>query len=263
MPVYPGAFPTHGRGHRGWVGIEIERAHHAGPAAVPSLSLRALPQAPNWPRFSKPPYDPGRSDFPSPVLASAPTVFIRTSLPPRRVTAVLAHPSPRHRGVCITPSPRRRPRRTQLRVWLRAHRHNRRVPRAPLPSTGVTRAGTASRAAWRGVTPSSSLIRAHAPDHPPPNASGSSLAAGSLQVVTSPCCEMALPDIISAILARVLGPLPRRAPRLHVSASSPRTPVSPQTRRVRRANIPPHGSFHGDIDFEAAVIRSPSGSRAC
>ena len=91
----------------------------------------------------------------------------------------------------------------------------------------------------------------------------SPLAAGSLQVVTSPCCEMALPDIISAILARVLGPLPRRAPRLRVSASSPRTPVSPQNRRVRRANIPPHGSFREDIDFEAAVIRSPSGSRTC
>ncbi len=251
------------QGHRDLVGIEIERAHRAGPAAVPSLSLRALPQAPNWPRFSKPPYDPGRSDFPSPVLASALTVFVRASLPPRRETAVLAHPSPRHRGVCTAPSPRRRPRRTQLRVWLRAHRHGHRVPRAPLPSTGVTRAGAASRAAWRGVTPSSSLIRAHAPDHPPPSASGSSSAAGSLQVVTSPCWEMALPDIISAILARVLGPLPRRAPRLHVSASSPRTPVSPQSRRVRRANIPPHGSFHGDIDFEAAVIRSPSGSRAC
>ena len=218
---------------------------------------------PNWPRFLKPLYDPGRSDFPSPVLASALTVFVRTSLPPRRETAVLAHPSPRHRGVCITPSPRRRPRRPQLRVWLRAHHHGRRVPRAPLPSAGVTRAGAASQAAWKGITPSSSLIRAHAPDHPPPSASGSPSAAGSLQVVTSPCCEMALPDIISAILAQVLGPLPRRAPRLRVSASSPRTPVSPQSRRVRRANIPPHGSFRGDIDFEAAVIRSPSSSRAC
>ena len=46
------------------VGIEIERAHRAGPAAVPSLSLRALPQAPNWPRFSKPPYDPRTVGFP-------------------------------------------------------------------------------------------------------------------------------------------------------------------------------------------------------
>ena len=66
------------------------------------------------------------------------------------------------------------------------------------------------KAAWRGVTPSSLLVRAHAPDHPPPRASARALCAGSLQVVASPCCEMALPDVISAILAQVLGPLPRR-----------------------------------------------------
>ena len=137
-------------------------------------------------------------------------------------------------------SPRRRPRRTQLRVWLRAHRHGRRVPRAPLPGTGVTRAGTASQAAWRGVTPSSSLIRAHAPDHPPPSASGSPSATGSLQVVASPCWKMALPDIISAILARVLGPLPRRAPRLRMSASSPRTPWSHPRIDGFDARISPH-----------------------
>jgi hypothetical protein len=86
------------------------------------------------------------------------------------------------------------------------------------------------------------------------------LCTGSLQDLASPCWKMALPDIISAILVWVLGPLPRRAPRLHTSASSPRTPVSPQSRRVRRTNISPHGSFREDINFEAAVIRSPSGS---
>ena len=57
------------------------------------------------------------------------------------------------------------------------------------------------RAAWRGVTPSSSLVRAHPPDHPPPAPRLAPLRAGSLQVVASPCCEMALPDVISAILA--------------------------------------------------------------
>jgi len=200
------------RGHRGSVEIEVRRAHHAGPAAVPSLSLRALPQAPNWPRFSKPPYDPGRSDFPSPVLASAPTVFVRTSLPPRRETAVLAHPSPRHRGVCITPSPRRKPRRPQLRVWLRAHRHDRRVPRAPLPSTGVTRAGAASRAAWRGVTPSSSLIRAHAPDHPPPNASGRPWPLGLRRLSPVPAAKWPFPTLSLRSFPRCSDPYPSALP---------------------------------------------------
>jgi hypothetical protein len=73
------------------------------------------------------------------------------------------------------------------------------------------------KAAWRGVTPSSSLIRAHAPDHHPPHASARALYAGSLQVLASPCWAMALPDIISATLVQVLGPIPRRAPRLRVS----------------------------------------------
>ena len=34
----------------------------------------------------------------------------------------------------------------------------------------------------------------------------------SLQVIASPCWEMALPDVISAILVWVLGPLPRGVP---------------------------------------------------
>ena len=34
----------------------------------------------------------------------------------------------------------------------------------------------------------------------------------SLQVVASPCCEMALPDVISAILAQALGPPTPRCP---------------------------------------------------
>jgi hypothetical protein len=94
----------------------------------------------------------------------------------------------------------------------------------------------------------------------PPGASACALCARSLQVVTSPCWAMALPDIISATLVQVLGPIPRRAPRLRLSASSPRTPASPQGRRVRRAELSPHGSFRGEPYFVAAVIRSPSGS---
>ena len=77
--------------------------------------------------------------------------------------------------------------------------------------------GTTSRVAWEGITPPSSLLRTHAPDQNPPPASDPSLCARSLQVAVSPCWEMALPDVISATLAPVLGPIPRHAPRLHLS----------------------------------------------
>ena len=88
------------------------------------------------------------------------TPFLRAGLPPARETAVLAHPSPRRGGGRLAPSPRCRPRVTQLCVWCVPGCRGHRVPRAPLAGTGVTRAGA------------SSLIRAHAPDHHPPRASG-------------------------------------------------------------------------------------------
>jgi hypothetical protein len=238
------------RGHRGSVEIEIRRARRRRMpplATFPEAPLRSrtvgFPESGSWPRLS--------------------TAFLRTGLPPRRETAVLAHPSPRRGGVCAVPSPRRRSRSSPAQRLAAYPSSWPPSAQSPFAQIGRYPRWGGLLAAWRSVTPSSSLIRAHAPDHLPPRASGSPLRAGSLQVVASPCCEMALPDIISAFLAWVLGPLPRRAPRLHASASSPRTPASPQTRRVRRAKFPPHGSFRGDIDFEAAVIRSPSGSHAC
>lgn len=45
---------------------------------------------------------------------------------------------------------------------------NRQVPRAPLPTSGVTSGGEMSRISSESVTPPSSLLRAHAPDQNPP-----------------------------------------------------------------------------------------------
>ena len=58
---------------------------------------------------------------------------------------MLAHPSPRRDGVCLAPSPRCRPRVIQLCVWCVPVCRGHRVPRAPLPGTGVTRAGRPPR----------------------------------------------------------------------------------------------------------------------
>jgi hypothetical protein len=77
----------------------------------------------------------------------------------------------------------------------------RQVPRAPGPASGVPSYGVASRTPSEGVTPPSSLIRPHAPDHLPPADFRCPSYSGSLQVVVSPCCEMALPGVLSAHLS--------------------------------------------------------------
>ena len=76
------------------------------------------------------------------------------------------------------------------------------------PARGVTPDRATSRVASEGVTPPSSLLRAHAPDQNPPRASESSLCTRSLQVAVSPCWEMALPDVISRPLRRCSDPYP-------------------------------------------------------
>ena len=73
---------------------------------------------------------------------------------------------------------------------------------------------------------------------PKPSADFGLLIQRSLQVAVSPCWERDFPDVISAIFAHVLGPLLRHTPRLPLSVASPRTPVSPHGKRVRRAALP-------------------------
>ena len=149
----------------------------------------------NRSRFRRPPYNPGRSDFPSPVLTLAfpPRAFpVEVKLKRGRAYAPtpkgLHAGSPRDSGTVIARRRGRSPPKHQ----------DRQVPRAPLPEAGVTGFGMASCAIWEGVTPPSSLRRTHAPDHVPLTACSLGLGEGSSQVVTRPCCDMALPDVISA-----------------------------------------------------------------
>ena len=58
----------------------------------------------------------------------------------------------------------------------------------------------AARPLWtasEGITPPSSLLPAHAPDQNPSDASVLPFYTRSLQVATSPCWKLALPDVIS------------------------------------------------------------------
>ena len=111
----------------------------------------------------------------------------------------------------------------------------RQVPRAPLPTTGVTSCCAVSTffTTSERITPPSSLLQAHASNQIPLTVFGCPYYDESLQVVASPCWKMALPDIISAILTWVLGPLPRSVLLVHMLASSQKTTASPQTSQVR------------------------------
>jgi len=78
-----------------------------------------------------------------------------------------------------------------------------------------------------GTTPPSSLLRAHAPDPHPPTSSTSVSSDGSLQVVTSPCWMLVLPDVISACLSLDAWPHTPASPLVLSPVSSQRTPAFP------------------------------------
>jgi len=69
------------------------------------------------------------------------------------------------------------------------------------------------------------------------------LYPGSLQVVASPCWELALPDVISTVCVKALGPIPRRVRPVHLPVSSRTTSASPYEEEVRHAKYPLHYNF--------------------
>ena len=79
---------------------------------------------------------------------------------------------------------------TSPRLCVRESPWDRQVPRAPLLHTGVTVMEEASCASSKGVTPSSSLIRTHAPERCAPAASGCCL----VRLVFAGCCQPLLPS---------------------------------------------------------------------
>ena len=179
------------------------------------------PFSPNHsPRFRKPPYDPTRSVFPSAVLTLAypPAAFPKPKkLKCWRIYTPLD--AGLHAGLGLA---------TELLPSLVGS------TRPPGAQSPFARYEVLPPAVWRpaasttseGITPPSSLIQAHAPDQIPPTGFGSTSSGGSLQVVASPCWEMALPDVISAILTQVPGPLPRDVLPVHMLISSRQTTAS-------------------------------------
>ena len=200
--------------------------------------------------------------FPESGLASVLHAISQGGLPPRRETAVLAHPSPRRGGVCIAPSPRRRPRETQRCVWC-------------LPTVVATECP-------EPLCPERALPAPGRPREPPGGALPPRRRSYGLmrQTISLPAPRLTLVRGVFPVCRQsLLGDGPSRhylrdprvgartftppRSRLHMSAPSPGTPVSPHGRRVRRARLSPHGNVGGEPNLEAAVIRSPSGSYAC
>ena len=148
----------------------------ANPAVFRWASIRL----PSCSRFRKPPYDPGRRDFPGPVLTLA---FPRRVFPSAARLKYWPAYTPRDAGLLINSSPLRESALPRLKV--RAPPWDRQVPRAPLPRAGVAATSKACTASWKGITPSSSLIRTHAPDLLP----STRLRHGLARTVFAGCCQ--------------------------------------------------------------------------
>ena len=208
---------------------------------------------------------PGRSGFPSPVGGGS-----------------FSHDAPSCRSgrlkclVHIRPSPAARYQRRFAARW-RIHvfpalcpgvspRRSLCPPRVPLRKHGITALAPRSRHGSAGVTPPSSLLRTHAPDRHPPVGFGCPYSSRSLQVVPSPCCTTALPDVISAILVESSGSVPRHGSAVHSSVSSRGASASPKGQRTRpvrcsRNAVLRGGEFRGcnhSLMFRLPILAWPS-----
>jgi hypothetical protein len=101
------------------------------------------------------------------------------------------------------------------------------APRAPLPCQGVTSPGVASSAPSEGVTPPSSLIRAHAPVPNPPVGSASAPPRGLCRLLPAPAGSGTFPTLSLHSLCRCLDPIPRGVIPVHSPVSSKDATASP------------------------------------
>jgi hypothetical protein len=93
--------------------------------------------------------------------------------------------------------------------------HGHRVPRAPLPGSGVARAWVSLKDTSEGVTPPSSLLRAHAPVHPLLTFSALAYTPGLRRLLPAPAGRWTFPTLSPHSLQRRLDPSP--AVSLHCS----------------------------------------------
>ena len=204
------------------------------------------------PRFRRPPDDPGRWAFPSPVLTLASRrspshttrSFSADSHPPLRSMVCFHGRSLVHRPSMSGDS------------W-RCH-----VPRVPVHEQGVTSLVGVSWTPSAGATLLASLLRTQAPILPPLRASGLPSDTKAVQVAVSPCGEEDLPDVISAHLSLRAWTSTPAARVVHRPVASHTTAAFPPCGPGRRSTMPVQRLPYGAL-CEAVVIASCSGPQVC
>ena len=130
------------------------------------------------------------------------------------------------------------------------------MPRAPWPASSVTFGREVWTTSSTGVTPPSSLLRAHAPVVAPPTASvGKPCAAGLCRLRSAPTGTTTFPTLSLRTFPQMLGPLPRWILRCVCSFLPSGHRPSPCDYWVGGPRDP-YSDFRTVCPFGAAVIHS-------
>ena len=208
-----------------------------------------------------PPCDPGRPDFPGPVLPLAcPPACLPGVGEAKALTRMRPYP-PRFAHRLALREGRNKPGSVSGN---RRSTKSGQVARVPLPRPGVTGSGVASHPPPRGALPprrrSCGLMR---PTKSLPSPSGSPSVDGSSRVAVSPRCEMVVPSVSSESPSlRAWTPTPA-APGVHMPVSSPRASAFPAFKPGRRLSLTGQRLLGRSVNFGAAVISLCSGPQVC
>ena len=133
---------------------------------------------------------------------------------------------------------------------------DRQVPRVPLPRRGVTSSGVMCATTSSGVTPSSSLIRTHASDHPPlPGFSFSPYTGSPDRLPSAPAGEWPFPTLSLRNPSWMTAPVPRRFPWCMCPFLPMRHRPSSRAKHESASHHNPHGNFGADAISQ--FLRAP------
>ena len=129
--------------------------------AIPAVSRRASIRGPILPTFPQAPLRSRTARFPR---SGSDLGYPSWAFPVSRRSLSPDMRAPRRRWFAPDLVPAARAVESRLSVREPPKNRDRQAPRAPLPRVGVTSSRKACTAFWKGVAPSSSLVRTHAPD---------------------------------------------------------------------------------------------------